>query len=99
MIKAICTIFLFSGSLISIFIVLYFPNKRIIGMNHRHENILKLHLKSQKILDLIIGFVFILLGIFLTMDMFTILEISLFASINFFTSRLGEVLLNKRYVE
>jgi len=45
MTRIICIIFLLSGGLISISIVLYFPNKRMLGMNHRHKNILKLHLR------------------------------------------------------
>ena len=99
MMKMIGTIFLLSGGLIGIFIGLYFPNKNITEMKHSSKDIQKLHLRSQKMLDLIIGFVFILLGIFLGMNIFNFIEISLFTSINFFVSKLGEVILNKRYGE
>jgi len=96
MFNIISSLLLISGGITIIFLGIYFPPKRIIEM-YKDKNTLERHLKSQRLLDLITGFCFFILGVLSIKNILTGVQVGFLASLNYFLGRIAETIINRKH--
>ncbi|MDF2884471.1 MAG: hypothetical protein K0R54_5038 [Clostridiaceae bacterium] len=80
-----------------IFLGIYGSHKKVMKLHIKDKGILEKYLKSQRLLDLITGFCYVILGIFSALNLLTGEHVGLLSSIILVLNTIIDFGINKKY--
>ena len=98
MVRILISLFLIIGGLALVFLVLY-DYKKMIKMNDKDNYVQKKGIYARQLLDLIRGFLFIVLGLILFLNLLTPEKVGLLSASILLLIAIIEFIINKIYKE